>query len=274
MSKFDYKGVGKAVAVALGVVGGFVLLTNISNGKSGGNSSSTEKPRLVTLTSGYTFNGPLNEATSTTVVRAVSPSSDKIIFLSTQIDKGSVDDTLNALEKARNAGLSEVYLVIDSPGGSVLDGAKLVSYMRASKMKINTVCETLCASMGFHIFEAGHKRLVLEKAVLMGHPASGGARGTIEEMKSMIDMIKLYVDRMDADIASRAGIPFDEFKVMMLNNSWLEGRDAVAKKLADEIVTLEITRPAPINFIFGSNKVPTTNPTAVESIRSFGTGTK
>lgn len=273
MSKVDYKGMGKAAAITLGIVGGLALFSNYSNGNNGGNNSSTNKPRLVTVTSGYTFNGPSNEATSVATVRAVSPSSDSIIFLSSGINKTSVDNTLNALEKARNAGLSEVYLVIDSPGGSVLDGAKLVSYMRASKMKINTVCETLCASMGFHIFEAGHKRLVLEKAVLMGHPASGGAGGTIEEMKSMIDMIKLYVDRMDADIAQRAGIPFDEFKVMMLNNTWLEGRDAIAKKLADEIVTLEITRPGGGMFLFGGQDT-TTTPSVAESIRSFGTGTK
>lgn len=274
MSKFDFKGVGKALAITAGIVGSLILLTNASGGTSGGNSTSVAKPRLVTVTSGYTFNGPKNESTSSLEVRAVTPDANKVIFLTSGIDKGSVDDTINAIEKARNAGLDEVYLVIDSPGGNVLDGAKLVTYMKASKVKINTVCETICASMGFHIFEAGHKRLMLEKAVLMGHPASGGARGTIEEMKSMIDMIKLYVDRLDADIAARAGIPFDEFKVMMLNNTWLEGRDALAKNLADEIVTLEITRPANVMFIFGSNKATTTTPSVAESIRSFGTGTK
>ncbi len=72
---------------------------------------------------------------------------------------------------------------------------------------------------------------------------------------------------MDADIAALAGIPFDEFKVMMLNNTWLEGRDAVAKKLADDIVTLEIIRPAPMGAFFFGGKTGN----VVESIRSFGT---
>lgn len=244
-----YRNLLGAGAVVLGIgLFGFTL--------TGGSSTKAAKGTTKAVVTSTVAKPTVTAKTEETItVRTIRPNIDQVVYLQTDVNKGSVDKVINDLEKARQSGLTHVYLVIDSPGGSVFDGAKLVSYIKASSLEIDTVCETLCASMAFHIFQTGTRRLMLDKAILMAHPASGGARGTVEEMKSMIDMVKLYVDRMDADTAKRAGVPVEAFKVRVLNNMWLEARDAVSEKFADEIITLEyIKSGASGGGFFGGTK--------------------
>jgi hypothetical protein len=74
----------------------------------------------------------------------------------------------------------------------------------------------------------------------MAHPASGGAQGTLENMSEQLKMFRLYVDRMDADVAKRAKIDYSVFKTMVANNLWVETPEALALSLADKVVHLEV----------------------------------
>lgn len=167
----------------------------------------------------------------------VDANSSQIILLNTEVSEESVNEVISELQKAKENN-DRVYLVISSPGGSVISGVKLVSYIENSKIEINTVCSEVCASMAFHIFEAGKNRYMENRSILMGHPASGGARGTLPEMLSMLNAVKLLTDRLDAKIAKRANIPYEKFEVMVLRNLWIEAVDAVKMGLADKIIAL------------------------------------
>lgn len=169
-------------------------------------------------------------------VRTINP--ENVVLLNVGISDESVEQTIQSLQEAGDT----VYLVIDSPGGSVFAGTKLVNHIRFSGQKIVTVCESICASMGFHIFEAGTRRIMSDKALLMGHPASGGARGNIHEMITMLTAIKDYTERMDRYIADRAKIPYEKFELMNLKNLWIESNDAVKMGLADEVAYVNYPR--------------------------------
>ena len=174
-------------------------------------------------------------------VTHVDAAAGQVILLNTQIDQHSVEIVISKLEEAKNSQ-SRVYLVITSPGGSVFAGNKLIAYMESSELEINTVCSQVCASMAFHIFEAGKTRYMEGKSLLMGHPAAGGAEGTLPEMLSMLNAIKLLTDRLDAKIAQRAGIPYHKFELMVLKNLWVETPDAIKMGLADKVIHLNYNR--------------------------------
>jgi len=174
-----------------------------------------------------------------TSLNVKSINAENVVLFNTQVTDQSVEYAINALQ---SFGDEKVYLVIDSPGGAVFAGAKLVNHIRYSGQNIVTVCDSVCASMGFHIFEAGKRRIMQDKALLMGHPASGGARGTIDEMLTMLNAIKLYTERMDRYIADRAKIPYEQFQLMNLRNMWIESVDAVRLGLADEVAYVNYKR--------------------------------
>jgi ATP-dependent protease ClpP protease subunit len=169
-------------------------------------------------------------------VRTVS-ASDVVLF-NTPVSGETVDAAIELLSEARG---STIYLVLDSPGGSVIDGARLINYIKYSGKNIVTVCDNMCASMAFQIFQVGKQRLMTDKAILMAHPASGGAQGTIENMFELIKMIKLYVDRLDAEIANRSGMKYSDFKALIADNIWAETPESLKMNLADGVVYLKTT---------------------------------
>lgn len=182
-------------------------------------------------------------------VETVNITPKNVVLLNMPIVAESVDMTINMLSVLKAQTL---YLVISSPGGSVVDGARLNEYIRHSGKNIVTVCDNFCASMAFQIFQTGSKRLMTEKAILMAHPASGGTAGTIDNMYELVKMFKLYVDRMDADTASRAGIDYNKFKMMVANNVWVETPEAINYRLADGVVHLHFNSDAFVAAVGGA----------------------
>lgn len=174
----------------------------------------------------------------TFTLQRVNTSGTSVVLFNTPVVEESVDMAISLLSRASG---KTIYLVLNSPGGSVIEGTRLINYIKYSGKNIVTVCDNLCASMAFQIFQVGKKRLMTDKAILMAHPASGQAMGIIENMYELIKTIKLYVDRMDAETAQRAGIPYDKFKMMVFNNLWAETPEAVALNLADGVVYLDTT---------------------------------
>lgn len=144
---------------------------------------------------------------------------------------------------------NHLYLLIDSPGGSVLDGAAIVSAMEASTAKIDTVCLSMCASMAFIIHQYGNKRYAIDRSVLMAHPASGGVQGTMEQMKARLDLFTRYVDKLDVLITKRVGLPFDSFKQLITSEFWVDSEDAFKANYVDGLVDVTTdAKPAAPNF--------------------------
>jgi ATP-dependent Clp protease protease subunit len=178
---------------------------------------------------------------------------EQIILFNTQVNYQSVSMTIDRLNELEAKGYNHVYIVLDSPGGSVIDGANLIAYMKASKMRIDTVCQGICASMAAQIHQVGKKRYMTDKSILMFHPAATRIGGKIEEMLNQLITIKKYVDRLDAEVAARAGIRYETFKQMLVSELWVESVDAIEMGLADEIAYL-FNKPGTNPLIFNLKK--------------------
>lgn len=170
---------------------------------------------------------------------------NRTVLLVDEVNEATVMPVINAILALQDQSSDPITLLINSPGGSVLDGNSLLTVMENSKVKVNTVCLQMCASMAFVIFEYGSTRYTLDRAILMAHQASGGAQGKVEGMLNMLTTIKRLVDKTDAYIANRSGIPYAQWKTEVASDLWIDGQDAVARNLADKLVVLELPKTFP-----------------------------
>jgi len=131
---------------------------------------------------------------------------------------------------------SPINILINSPGGSVLDGAEIISAMQAAKGPVNTVCVQICASMAAMIHSYGTKRLMIDRSLVMFHPATGGVEGEVDKMYSRLGSLKDYIGDMELNAANRAGMDYHDYKAHSGIEMWLSARDAIKGGFADEIV--------------------------------------
>lgn len=171
-------------------------------------------------------------------IKSFSISTEQSLYFDTEVTDVSVALAISSLEDMKKNTSKDLYLFINSPGGSVFDGNRLVTYIENSKRKIHTVCVTVCASMAAHLHQAGSTRLMLDNSMLMFHPAAGGARGQVENMRSLLNTIQLMVDRMDAKITKRSGLDYKEFKAKVAFEYWVLAEDAVRSNLSESIVNI------------------------------------
>lgn len=145
--------------------------------------------------------------------------------------------TIKELEDQSN---DPIYLILDSPGGSVIDGNVLVSAIESSSAPVYTVCHRICASMAAVIHQYGKQRMMVDRSVLMFHQASASSQGTIDEMKSMTDFLYNYIEKTERFIANRADMPYEQYKLSNMKNIWIDSEDATQKKFNDQIISINI----------------------------------
>lgn len=190
-------------------------------------------------------------------IRTIDLKDAAVVTITGQIDQevGAIADKITLLSKTNK----EIYVLIDSPGGSVMDGAKVVGAIQASKAHVTTICLAECLSMGFIIFEYGNTRLMTPNALLMAHPAAGGVRGTLGQMQARLNMVTTYVSRMDAYIANRAGLSTQAFHDKSVSELWLDAYAAVNEKFADGIAVVDGKKEEVIQFKFLKHSEPKFN---------------
>lgn len=161
----------------------------------------------------------------------------------------TVIDQMN--EKAKSA--KEIYLVINSPGGSVMDGALIVSAVQSSKVPVHTVCMQFCASMAAIIHQYGKQRYMVDRSHLMFHEAAGGLEGQFNQVRTRFNAYSRFTDKMDYEIAQRAGQSYETFRSKLADEIWIDAEDAINQHFTDRIVSVEFetsgeSSPQVLNF--------------------------
>lgn len=169
---------------------------------------------------------------------------DKINLSEAQVVRlyGEVDYTEPLVQKLQELGRGKkpIYLLINSPGGSVIDGAAVLSAMEASSVPVHTVCVSVCASMAAIIHQYGTTRLAVDRSILMFHPASGGFRGEFPSMQSRMNFIGKYVHDLSAYVARRNNLTPEDFEAKADAELWMDARTALQKGFVDALVSPNI----------------------------------
>lgn len=173
------------------------------------------------------------------ILKTVVVSKKRLLEIKEQIDDPS-ERFVGLITELSKDSKEPIFILLDSPGGSVLVGEKILTAIESSDAPVYTVCVGMCASMAAVIHQHGVKRYALDRSVLMFHDASGGMFGKLSEMKSLLSMFQRKLDKTNTYIASRAGLKLEEFKQLQSNNLWIDAEDAKEKRFVDDLVRLKV----------------------------------
>jgi ATP-dependent Clp protease protease subunit len=159
------------------------------------------------------------------------------------VTAGSVSEVMQKLQEVSNEGEASdpIYLVLNTPGGSVMDGLDLIQYMNTLRRPVLVVAN-FAASMGFHILQHSSVRMVTPFATIMSHRANGSFRGDIpQQVNSRISHITQLVDKMDEHVISRTSGKYNKesYTELIRDEYWSVGDNAIKDGFADEVVTLK-----------------------------------
>lgn len=169
---------------------------------------------------------------------------ERIIFL-----VGPVEDYMANLVVAQMLFLEsenpekDIYLYINSPGGSVSAGLAIFDTMNFIKPDVSTLCTGMAASMGAFLLAAGAKgkRIALPNASVMIHQPSGGARGTAADIEISAREILKTREQLNKILAERTGQSIEKIAKDMERDYWMSAEETMAYGLVDQVIA---KRPA------------------------------
>ena len=132
----------------------------------------------------------------------------------------------------------DIFLYINSPGGSVYDGFGIFDTMQHVKPDVQTVCVGLAASMGAFLLCAGAKgkRSSLEHSRIMIHQPLGGARGQATDIRIKADEILFLKSRLNNELAKRTGQSIDKISEDTDRDFYMSPSEAISYGIIDNIL--------------------------------------
>ena len=127
-----------------------------------------------------------------------------------------------------------IFLVINrSPGGSVMEGYRIIKAMESSKAPIHVIVKSYAASMAAMITTLAEHSYAYESAIILHHQPAGVNRGNIAEQQKRVETLNEWAERLLRPVADKMGISLEEFYKRMYandpNGNWREFGDKAQK---------------------------------------------
>ncbi|MES2206918.1 MAG: ATP-dependent Clp endopeptidase proteolytic subunit ClpP [Pseudomonadota bacterium] len=132
----------------------------------------------------------------------------------------------------------DIYLYINSPGGSVSAGLSIYDTMQFIKPEVSTLCLGMAASMGAFLLTAGAKgkRYCLPNATVMIHQPLGGIQGQASDIEIHARHILALRERLNKLMAHHTGQPLEKIAVDTDRDNFLTAEDAQNYGLIDKVI--------------------------------------
>ena len=156
--------------------------------------------------------------------------------------KGRIDDykASRFISKINKLNTTNIYVYIDSPGGDVDSGQKIIQYINFKKDTNKTImCIAWEAhSMAFNILQACTYRYVLQDSKMMQHQMSlKNLAGNIENINSYMQITNKIYDKLILDASKRIGLSVEAYKIKIMNDWYLYGSEIVENNVADAMIS-------------------------------------
>lgn len=174
---------------------------------------------------------------------------ERIIFLGQQ-----VDDEIANLVVAQLLYLEaedsekDIYLYINSPGGSVSAGMGMFDTMNQIKPDVCTICIGLAASMGAFLLSAGQKgkRMSLPNSRIMIHQPLGGAQGQATDIEIQAKEILYLKNKLNHHLADHTGQPLDKIEEDTERDFFMSAQESKEYGLIDRVIDRKPSASQPL----------------------------
>jgi ATP-dependent Clp protease protease subunit len=157
--------------------------------------------------------------------------------------RGPIDSTSssNVIDKLLKLKSKEIYIYINSPGGSIFDGLQIVQVMESLQqngIKVYTIAD-FAASMAYIIHQCGTERYVRPWGVLMQHQMSLSQRGQYFNLQEYNKLITHLHDNLVEKQARLANKTVNEFIELTRHDWWLIGEESISFQVSDKVVSVQ-----------------------------------
>lgn len=166
---------------------------------------------------------------------------DRVIFLSDEITNESANIVVSELLYLDSLNHDDIYLYINSPGGSVSAGLAIFDTMNFIKSDVQTIVIGLAASMGAFLLAAGTKgkRYALPNSEIMIHEVLGGAEGQASVIKLQAERILKLKDKMNTLLSKLTGKSIVRINKDTERDNFMSAKEALDYGLIDAIMEKE-----------------------------------
>ncbi|MBD1939287.1 ATP-dependent Clp endopeptidase proteolytic subunit ClpP [Microcoleus sp. FACHB-68] len=174
---------------------------------------------------------------------------ERIIFLGSQIDSDLANLIVAQLLflEAEDPD-KDIYLYINSPGGSVTAGMGIFDTMNHIRSDVSTICVGLAASMGAFLLSAGTKgkRMSLPHSRIMIHQPLGGAQGQATDIEIQAKEILYHKRRLNEHLAAHTGQPIEKIAEDTERDFFMSPEESRQYGLIDQVIDRRPSATRPV----------------------------
>ncbi|ADM70114.1 ATP-dependent Clp endopeptidase proteolytic subunit ClpP [Paenibacillus sp. SEL3] len=165
---------------------------------------------------------------------------DRIVFVGAAIDDHLANSIIaQLLFLAAEDPEKEIYMYINSPGGSTSAGFAIYDTMQYIKPDVHTICTGFAASFGAILLLAGAKgkRSALPNSEIMIHQPHGGAQGQASDIAISAKRILWTREKATRITAERTGQSFEKVEKDMDRDFYMSAQEALEYGVIDQVIT-------------------------------------
>lgn len=164
---------------------------------------------------------------------------DRIIMLSDEVNDATASLVVAQLLFLESEDPDkDIYLYINSPGGSITAGMAIYDTMQYIKSDVCTICIGMAASMGAFLLNAGakNKRFALPNSEIMIHQPLGGFKGQATDIDIHARRILRMKETLNNIISERTGQPLEKVKSDVERDYFMSAQEAAEYGLIDKVL--------------------------------------
>ncbi len=164
---------------------------------------------------------------------------ERIIFLADEVNDVTASLVIAQLLflDAEDPG-KDIFIYINSPGGSVTAGMGIYDTMQYIKSDVSTICVGMAASMGAFLLAAGTKgkRFALPNSTIMIHQPLGGVQGQASDIKIHTEYLLKVKENLNKILSERTGKPLEIIEKDTDRDNFLSAIEAKEYGLIDDVM--------------------------------------
>ena len=164
---------------------------------------------------------------------------ERIIFLGTAIDDKLADSIVaQLLYLEAEDPEKDIYIYVNSPGGSVYAGMAIYDTMQQIQPDVSTICYGIAASMGAFLLSGGAKgkRMGLPNSRIMIHQPLGGAQGQATDIEIQAKEILYIKQKLNQLLADHTGQPLETISEDTERDFYMSSTQAKEYGLIDDVI--------------------------------------